>query len=181
MKHNILLCQEVLSKYTHANISPRCTMKIDSHKAYDSVALGFVREVLEGLKFPPCFVDWVMMCVGTATYSVVVNGELKGYFAGKRGLRQGDLLSPFLFVVCVELLSRVLGTVRNERDFRYHPKCQRMQLNHVCFADDLMLFYRGDVESALCLKRKLEIFLAASGMSVNLLKSEIFLAGVSQD
>lgn len=181
MKHNILLCQELVSQYTHANISPWCTMKIDFHKAYDSMALSFVRDAMLGLGFPRLYVDWIMMCVGSLAYSVVDNGELKGYFEGRRGLRQGDPLSPFLFVICIEIMSRVLGTVENEHAFVYHPKCLKMKLTHVCFADDLMFFCRGDEESLACLNAKLEVFLAMSGLSVNLHKSEVFLAGVKRE
>lgn len=112
---------------------------------------------------------------------MVINGELRGFFEGKRGLQQGDPLSPFLFVVCVEMMSRILGSVDEDTRFRFHPKCDKLRLTHVCFADDLILFCRGDMGSLMCIKKKLEIFLQASGLAVNLQKNEVFLAGVHPD
>lgn len=70
----------------------------------------------------------------------MINGGLEGFFPGKRGLNEGDLLSPFLFVLAKEVMSRKLVAMSKERIFSYHPKCHRTPLTHLCFADDLMIF-----------------------------------------
>lgn len=73
---NILICQDLVRGYKRSGGQPKCLMKIDLRKAYDSVRWGFIQQVLIGLNFPQKFVHWVMLCISTAQYSVVVNGVL---------------------------------------------------------------------------------------------------------
>ncbi|GAB2291433.1 hypothetical protein Dimus_038162 [Dionaea muscipula] len=84
---NVLLCQELMAGYDWKNISPRCVEKIDLRKAYDSVLWEFVSDLLLLLGFSMGFVRWVMACISSVSYSINVNGELMGYFEGRRGLR----------------------------------------------------------------------------------------------
>lgn len=86
------------------------------------------------------------MCVTKVCYSIVLNGELEGYFSAKRGIQQGDPISPFLFALAMEVLSRMMIQMQEQPLFSYHPKCQKVKLSHMCFADDLMVFCRGDVD-----------------------------------
>ncbi|KAL2532785.1 Reverse transcriptase domain-containing protein [Abeliophyllum distichum] len=95
MAKNIHLAQELLRHYNRKRISPRCMVNIDLGKAYDSVHWDFLRSVLQGMNFPPVFVNWIMQCVTTTAYSIAINGNLYGFFKGKKGLRQGDPLSHF--------------------------------------------------------------------------------------
>ncbi|XP_060216727.1 uncharacterized protein LOC132644165 [Lycium barbarum] len=83
------------------------------------------------------------MYVATTKFSIKVNGDSFGYFEGKRGLRQGDPISPLLFVLVMEYLSRVLEKMAKLPDFRYHPMCKQQGLTHLVFADDLMIFCKG--------------------------------------
>lgn len=65
-------------------------------------------KTLEALDFPTTFIKWIQLCITTASFSVQVNGELVGFFDSKRGLRQGCALSPYLFVICMNLLSHLI-------------------------------------------------------------------------
>ncbi|XP_022895208.1 uncharacterized protein LOC111409387 [Olea europaea var. sylvestris] len=136
MTKNIHLAQELMRQYSRKRVVPRCLLKIDISKAFDSVSWDFLKSVLEGLNFPLRFVQWIMECVTTPTYSVALNGSMYGFFKGGKGLRQGDPLSPFLFVICLEYFSRIIKDATNDSDFKLSPKMWSPQ--------DLMLFARGD-------------------------------------
>ncbi|XP_074305663.1 uncharacterized protein LOC141640883 [Silene latifolia] len=84
-------------------------MKIDLKKAYDSIEWIFVEDMLIALKFPTQMVNWIMQCVTTPSYTLSLNGSQFGYVKGRRGLRQGDPLSPLLFTLCLEYFTRILA------------------------------------------------------------------------
>ncbi|XP_075474412.1 uncharacterized protein LOC142505350 [Primulina tabacum] len=86
-----------MRKYARKRGSPRCILKVDLEKAYDTVDWGFLHEVLLALKFPCLFVDWIMECVTTTSYSIVINGHYHGLFYGMRGLRQGFTVGTLPF------------------------------------------------------------------------------------
>jgi len=109
MADNINLLQELLRQYERKRTSSRCLIKIDFRKAFDSVQWPFLRHLLLLLGFPDKFVHLVMTCVETASYSVAVNGELFWFFPGRCGVRQGDPLSPYLFISYMEYLTRMLN------------------------------------------------------------------------
>jgi hypothetical protein len=104
----------------------------------------FLIELLHLLGFPQRFVHLVMLCVETSSFSVAINGNLYGFFPGKCGVRQGDPLSPYLFLVCIEYLSRMLKIASQQPDFHYHPKCAFHHIFHLAFVDDILLLCRGD-------------------------------------
>lgn len=176
--HNVLLAQEMVHMYSRKNVSPRCTLKIDLRKAYDTINWDFLDGVLLGLGFPHKFRNWIMQCVTTASYSIIVNGQHSTQFQGRRGIRQGDPISPYLFVLAMKYLSRSLADLDGNDKFRYHPKCKRSKITHLCFADDLMLFCRGDFDSVEQLFLKFSHFSQVSGLCVNVSKSQAFFGGV---
>lgn len=73
-----------------------------------------------------------MVCLTAVSYSINVNGELTVPFEGRRGLRQGDPISPYLFVLCMEYLNRYLMGLKDIQGFRFHPRCKKLNLTHVC-------------------------------------------------
>lgn len=164
MAENVMLVQEILRSYGRKKSEPKCLIKVDIKKAFDSVSWDFLGEVLEGLKFPPRFVGWIMECISSTSYSIAVNGSLEGYFKGERGLRQGDPIIPFLFVLGMEYLSRLLRRSCSSPSFKYHSRCGQLKLSHLAFADDLLLFSRGDKNSICALTDTLEEFGNTSGL-----------------
>lgn len=184
MVENIHLAQEIMRGYGRKRTAPKCTLKIDIRKAYDTISWEFLRAVLTEIRMPRRFVDWILECVTTASYSIKINGDLVGFFKGRRGLRQGDPMSPSLFVLCMEYLSRSLNRVtrRYRRGaYKFHPKCEPLRISHLAFADDLMVFARGDLSSVKTVWEAIQRFGKASGLHVNNLKSDIFLAGVDEE
>ena len=87
MVHNILVSQKLINHYKKGNIYPRCSLKIDLHKTYDSLHWDFLKEVMDGIGFVVKFINWVITCVTSPKYSILVNGELEGYFEGNGSLR----------------------------------------------------------------------------------------------
>lgn len=175
---NIFLAQEIIRQYSRKRISPRCMIQVDIRKAYDSVSWAFLRQILHGFGFPVRFIGWVMECVSTPSFSIALNGSLHGFIVGKKGLRQGDPMSPLLFLLCMEFLSRIIKCKTTNSEFNFHPRCEKLGISHLAFADDLMLFARGDVPSVRILMESLECFKEQSGLMVNANKSCIFTAGI---
>lgn len=105
--------------YNRKNTTSSCLIKIDLKKAYDSVEWNFVMEMLHALNFPRKYIGWVITCVQTTRYSITINGGVYGDISGKRGLRQGDPLSPLLFVVCLEYVSSIMRWIADQREFSF--------------------------------------------------------------
>lgn len=105
---NLLLAMELVKDYHKDSISSRCALKIDISKPFDTVQWSFLIKLLEAMEFYVPFIHWISLCITTASFSVQVNGELAGYFQSERGQRQGCALSPYLFFICMNVLSKLL-------------------------------------------------------------------------
>ncbi|KAJ9536529.1 hypothetical protein OSB04_un000281 [Centaurea solstitialis] len=179
---NILMAHELVSGYHLERGPPRCAFKIDLRKAYDMVSWEYLFGMLKGFGFHPTFIKWITEMVSTPSFSIVVNGESRGFFQGKRGIRQGDPLSPYLFTLVMEGFSMLFKQcIEEAADFGYHNGCDEFGITHLCFADDLFVFTRGDVHSVEVLKKTLSLFAVRSGLSPNLQKSDVFFGNVGHD
>uniref|UniRef100_A0A803PY04 Reverse transcriptase domain-containing protein n=1 Tax=Cannabis sativa TaxID=3483 RepID=A0A803PY04_CANSA len=137
--YNILILQDLVKNYGRKNVSPRSAVKVNLSKAYDTVDWRLMEELLVGLNFPSRFVRWVMACLEGSTYSVVLNERLQRSFKEKKGLRQGDPLSPLIFVIIMDYLTKRLKLEATQNTFKYHPLCKNLNLVSLYFADDLIL------------------------------------------
>ena len=177
---NVLLAQELVRGYARSTLSPRCAIKVDLQKAFDTLDWRFILEILSVLRFPEQFLGWIKGCITFSKFSISLNGGLVGYFRGARGVRQGDPLSLYLFVLAMNVLSRLLDAAARYGVFSYHPMCKRINLTHLCFADDLLIFSKGNLESVIGVKKILCLFYAYSGLQLNCGKSELFHTGISR-
>ncbi|WZZ15546.1 hypothetical protein YC2023_108635 [Brassica napus] len=178
LMENVLLAIELVKDYHSDNISLRCALQVDISKAFDSVQWTFLLNTLEALRLPRKFISWIARCVTSASFSVLVNGELAGYFQSRRGLRQGCSLSPYLFVICMNVLSKLLDAAAFKGEIGYHLKCKNIDLTHLCFADDLMIFADGTKHSVEGILRVFEKFdKKSSGLKISMEKSVLFMAG----
>lgn len=152
-------------------------IKIDFEKAYDRLRWSFLRESLLELSLPQQMVDVVMTCLTSAKLRILWNGEPLDAFQPTRGIRQGDPLSPYLYVICMERLSHLierevqLGSWKPSRASRNGP-----QISNLAFADDLILFGEASVAQAEIMMKCLNQFCEASGSKVSIAKSRIFFS-----
>lgn len=103
---------------------------------WDSIKL-----LIERLAFPHTFIGWIELCYTTPTYFILVNGQPKGFFEGRRGLCRGDPISPLLFVLVMEILASLLSFGLTNKLFKAHPKCKKLNISHLSFADEVLIFY----------------------------------------
>lgn len=111
-------------------------------------------------------------------FSICINGRISRYFKSIAGLRQGDPLSPPLFVIAMNVLSLMLNHAATEGRFRYHQHCKAISLTHLCFADDLLVFLDGSKESLQAVLDVLKEYETLSGLSMNLAKTSLFTSGI---
>ena len=152
-------------------------MKVDLRKAFDSIHWEFLETLLSALHFPSMFTQWIMACISNVEFHLHANGRIHGFFKGKRGLRQGDPLSPLLFVLAMEYLSRLMQKASTLPQFNHHPHCKALNLTHLMFADDLLLFGRADIHTIRIIKDTLDQFTLTTGLAANLHKSQIYVGG----
>jgi len=111
LNDNVILSHEIVKGYGRQRISKRCMVKIDMKKAYDSLKWFLLEQILEGLHMPAKVIRWIMQCVITIRYSIQINGHSTTPFKARRGIRQGDLMSPYLFVLAMDYLTRILKSL----------------------------------------------------------------------
>ncbi|XP_019162021.1 PREDICTED: uncharacterized protein LOC109158590 [Ipomoea nil] len=175
---NVLVFQEVMhTMRTKRGKTGLMAIKIDLEKAYDRLSWKFINETLIDAGFESAWAGVIMECVQTANMSIVWNGTRLESFKPQRGVRQGDAMSPALFVLCMERLSQAIteevanGAWKGIRLANSGPI-----LSHLCFADDMVLFSEASVDQVAVIKGCLDRFCAASGQRVSLIKSQVFFS-----
>nr|XP_016440518.1 PREDICTED: uncharacterized protein LOC107766282 [Nicotiana tabacum] len=129
--------------------------------------------------FPEKYVNWAMANISTISYSIIVNGKPIKPFEAKRWLRQEDPLAPLLFIIAMEYLCRLLKQLGNNKNFKFHPRCAKLNLIQLGFADDLLLFCKGEEKSVVEIHNQFQRFSKASGLVANTSKSSVYFGGVN--
>ncbi|CAN0898595.1 LINE-1 retrotransposable element ORF2 protein [Linum grandiflorum] len=175
---NILLAHELVHHlHVHTGQHHLMALKIDMEKAYDQVEWSFLFPLMQGLGFAPRWVALIRECLSSATISVLVNGRPYGFFSPTRGLRQGDPLSPLLFSLCSEGLSRLLRHAAASRTLcgiRINHRAP--EISHLMFADDTILFLRVNRTAIGSILQLLSTYHRLSGQRVNLGKSSVLFS-----
>lgn len=173
---NILIAHEMIHALrTNEKFSKEfMAIKSNTSKAYDRVEWGYLRVLLQAIGFNQVWIQRVMFCVSTVTYSTLINDQPFGCIHPERGLRQGDPLSPFLFVLCTEGVIHLIeqavikGLLQGIQFSENGP-----MIHHMLFADDSLLICKASGSQATEMMKILSVYEQATGQKVNVVKSAI--------
>ncbi|KAJ9671271.1 hypothetical protein PVL29_027318 [Vitis rotundifolia] len=169
----VLIANEVVDEKRRSG-EEGVVFKIDFEKAYDHVDWGFLDHVLQRKGFSQKWRSWIRGCLSSSSFAILVNGNAKGWVKASRGLRQGDPLSPFLFTLVADVLSRLM--IRAEETGLtegFLVGRDRTRVSMLQFADDTIFFSKASLEHLQNLKFILLVFGQVSGLKINLEKSSI--------
>ena len=160
---------------------PGLLYKLDIEKAYDHVNWEFLLYLLRRCGFGQKWCSWIAFCISSASFSVLINGSPARFFYSSRGLRQGDPLSPFLFVIVMEAFSRMAKASVNHSFFLGFAMgargSEQVHISHLLFADDTLVFCGASLDQVQAIDDLLVCFDLVSGLKVNLAKSTLVLVG----
>lgn len=179
MGDNCLLSHEVLN-FTKKRKKGRdfyAVLKIDMNKAYDRVNWDFISWLLEHMGFPHIWVHWIKQCISTVSYSILINGEPSPSFQPCCGLRQGDPMSPYIFILVMEVLSNMMlklqskGEITGIRVARGAPS-----ISHLFFADDALFCFKATPEACTTIRNTIRLFFDISREMINYEKSSVMFS-----
>lgn len=173
---NIIVAHEILHflKRKNQGKDGYVALKIDISKAFDRVEWSFLYTVMAKMGFSPRWINLILECISSVKYTVLHEGDEIGPILPTRGLRQGDPISPYLFIIIVEGLSAMIKLAENQGNIhgvaisRSAPK-----ITHLLFADDSYFFFKASPVEANTFKTILDIYSAASGQIINFEKSAL--------
>ena len=152
-------------------------MKLNMAKAYDRVEWHFLKVVMEKMGFSAVWIGWIMSCISTVIYSFNINGQPKEYIKLNRGLRQGDPLSPYWFLIFFKGISNLLEKAVEMKEISgLKINRHRLALTHLFFADDTLVLCKASKNEAYKLKDILYQCEKDSGQLINLKKSSILFS-----
>ena len=146
---------------------------IDFQKAFDSLSWKFIKDSLKSSNFGPNFIKWIEMFQKGAKSKIILNGHLSDSFPLERGCRQGDPISPYLFMLCSEFLTLSIKNDANIEGININNK------EHKCsqYADDTSVFLKASEENLRRCLEKLHIFYQMSGLEININKTKVIRIG----
>jgi hypothetical protein len=152
-------------------------IKLDMAKAYDRIEWVFLEKTLTSMGFPSKLINTIMQCVSTVSFSILVNGIPSPSFRPHRGIRQGDPLSPYLFILCADVLSSLISKLQTDNKIKgIAIATNAPHITHLFFADDSILFCRAKAAEANYIMGALNEYQRISGQQINLDKSEMIFS-----
>jgi len=174
---SVVMANEVIEDIRRRGRRGLC-LKVDFEKAYDSVSWNFLYDMLRRLGFHHVWIKWIRGCMESSTVSVLVNGSPTEEFKPSRGLRQGDPMAPFLFIIVAEgLAGLVRQAMKANLLLGVKVGIKEVEVAFLQFADDTLFFCEESWSNVVMMKAILRGFELASGLKINFHKSSI--AGVN--
>lgn len=178
---NIILCHDLVKGFHLNRGKQRLSLKHAITKAFDSVNWSFIEAAMHSLNFPGQFIHWIMECVKSPSFSLLVNGQSFGFFKSTRGLHQGCPLSPYLFYKVMEFLLANLNSYAKNGSIPIPFPKGNTSNSHLPFIDDVMISALANIPVAGKIKDFLEKFRLQTGLTVNCSKSPIKFSNCDED
>ncbi|KAA0056839.1 LINE-1 retrotransposable element ORF2 protein [Cucumis melo var. makuwa] len=174
----ILIANEAIDTWKQRKIKG-FVLKLDLEKAFDKISWSFIDFMLAKKHFPHKWRKWIKACISNVQYSILLNGAPKGRIKAERGIRQGDPLSPFIFVLAMDYLSRLLSHLESKGAIKGVSFNNYCNISHLLFADDVLIFVEDNERYLNNLQMALTLFEKASGLTFNNSKSTISPINIS--
>ncbi|PKU68359.1 putative mitochondrial protein [Dendrobium catenatum] len=171
IQEHILIARELFHKFKHSRAAKGLvSIKLDMEQAYDSMGWPSLNKVMQYFGFPNLFSKLIMECVQNPTFSILINGKPTNCTNAKCGFRQGCPLSPYLFILCSQLLSNAI--IRKE-SFGVWISHNSPRITHLLYADDVIFFAEAKISNVKVIKSIINNYCSWTGQSINSSKSRI--------
>lgn len=172
---NVLLAPEII--HNIRTKGGNVLIKLDMNKAYDRLAWNFLCIVMRRMGFIEQWISIIWNLLSNMWYTVIVNGKRHGFFKSHKGVKQRDPISPSLFIIVTEVLTRTLNSLyENPRFIGFHMQPNGPRINHLSYADDIIIFCAGKSHTLHLVMDVLNKYEQSSGQLINKEKS-CFLVG----
>lgn len=172
----ILIANEAVDSRNNQK-KPGVLCKLDIEKAYDHVNWNYLIKILNLIGFGKKWLNWVKFCISTVRLSVLINGNPAGFFQTHRGIRQGDPLSPFLFLITMEGLNNMIKTANSRGWLRgfdvAREGAESLEVTHLQYAYNNLIFCDAEEKQLKYLRVILVLFEGISGLHINWRKSDV--------
>ncbi|WMV33279.1 hypothetical protein MTR67_026664 [Solanum verrucosum] len=173
----VLIANEAIDSRSSLK-KPGILCKLDIEKAYDHVNWDFLMGMLEKMGFCLKWRQWIKFCISSVSFLVLINACPSGFFGSQRGLRQGDPLSPFLFLLVMEGLNNMIMNANREGWLRGFEVAragrESLKITHLQYVDDTLIFCDAEEDHLKILRLILVLFEGMSGLHVNWRKSFLY-------
>jgi hypothetical protein len=176
----LCIASEATNLLHNKSFGGNLALKIDISKAFDTLEWPFLLNVLSKFGFNSIFCNWIQVILQSAFLSVSINGKAHGYFNCTRGVRQGDPLSPLLFCLAEDVLSRSISKLVTGGKLDLISGTRNFKVpSHTFYADDLLIFCKGKLSGLNDIKSLFEAYAAESSQMINTSKSTIYSGSIT--
>ncbi|XP_019451747.1 PREDICTED: uncharacterized protein LOC109353840 [Lupinus angustifolius] len=171
----ICIASEAINLLDHKVFGGNLAIKLDIKKSFDTLDWGFLLDTLSTFGFNSKFTDWIMIILHSTKLSINVNGQSVGFFSCRRGVRQGDHLSPLLFCLVEDVLNRGISKLVLEGQLcPISGPANLCTPSHVLYADDILIFCNGNKRNLMALKKLVIDYAQASGQHISISKCRFY-------